>query len=86
MTEGHFSSRLSASAPLDPLDEAAETLPTEHTRRAGTALSFELIPPRHDADEAKLNDLISGLNAYEPDYVAVTSSHRSGWLLSLIHI
>ena len=80
MTEGHFSSRLSASAPLDPLDEAAETLPTEHTRRAGTALSFELIPPRHDADEAKLNDLISGLNAYEPDYVAVTSSHRSGWL------
>ena len=80
MTEGHFSSRLSASAPLDPLDEAAETLPTERTRRSGTALSFELIPPRHDADEAKLNDLIVGLNAYEPDYVAVTSSHRSGWL------
>lgn len=39
-----------------------------------------MIPPRHDADEAKLADLISGLLAYKPDYLAVTSSKRSGWL------
>ena len=77
MSEGHFSSRLSASAPLDPLDEAPEQ-PARTPAR--TALSFELIPPRHDADEAKLKDLVSGLAAYKPDYIAVTSSRRSGWL------
>ncbi|WP_256018551.1 methylenetetrahydrofolate reductase [Corynebacterium sp. CCUG 65737] len=77
MSEGHFSSRLSASAPLDPLDEALEQ-PARTPAR--TALSFELIPPRHDADEAKLKDLVSGLAAYKPDYIAVTSSRRSGWL------
>ena len=77
MSEGHFSSRLSASAPLDPLDEAPEQ-PARAPAR--TALSFELIPPRHDADEAKLKDLVSGLAAYKPDYIAVTSSRRSGWL------
>ncbi|WP_255994660.1 MULTISPECIES: methylenetetrahydrofolate reductase [unclassified Corynebacterium] len=77
MSEGHFSSRLSASAPLDPLDEAPEQ-PVRTPAR--TALSFELIPPRHDADEAKLKDLVSGLAAYKPDYIAVTSSRRSGWL------
>jgi len=62
---------------LDPLDEAPEQ-PVRTPAR--TALSFELIPPRHDADEAKLKDLVSGLAAYKPDYIAVTSSRRSGWL------
>ena len=81
MTEGHFSSRLSASAPLDHLDEAPDSgVLTAARREPRTALSFELIPPRHDADEAKLKDLITGLAAYNPDYVAVTSSRRSGWL------
>lgn len=78
MTEGHSSSRLSASAPLDSLDEVPLDYGPKRTAR--TALSFELIPPRHDADEAKLSDLIAGLAAYQPDYLAVTSSHRSGWL------
>ncbi|MCQ4626918.1 methylenetetrahydrofolate reductase [Corynebacterium sp. CCUG 65737] len=62
---------------MDPLDEALEQ-PARTPAR--TALSFELIPPRHDADEAKLKDLVSGLAAYKPDYIAVTSSRRSGWL------
>ncbi|MCQ4620026.1 methylenetetrahydrofolate reductase [Corynebacterium sp. CCUG 71335] len=62
---------------MDPLDEALEQSARTPAR---TALSFELIPPRHDADEAKLKDLVSGLAAYKPDYIAVTSSRRSGWL------
>ncbi|WP_342318766.1 methylenetetrahydrofolate reductase [Corynebacterium mayonis] len=67
---------VSASAPLDRPDE----YPTPPKPRARTALSFELIPPRHGADTAKLDELITGLAAYEPDYVSVTSSRRSDWL------
>nr|WP_269208608.1 methylenetetrahydrofolate reductase [Corynebacterium aquatimens] len=63
---------------MDSLDEAPEA--NRRPRRARTALSFEMIPPRHDADEAKLTELIEGLAAYNPDYLAVTSSRRSGWL------
>ncbi|MBK4138051.1 methylenetetrahydrofolate reductase [Corynebacterium macginleyi] len=44
------------------------------------ALSFEVIPPRHDADEAKIDRLLEALESYHPDYIAVTSSQRSGWL------
>ncbi|QYH18980.1 methylenetetrahydrofolate reductase [Corynebacterium aquatimens] len=72
------STRLSASAPLDSSDEAFSTSPRRP--RARTALSFELIPPRHGADSALLDELIAGLAAYNPDYVAVTSSMRSDWL------
>ena len=68
--------RISASAPLDSIEE--ELAP--RTQRARTALSFEVIPPRHSADSAKLDALIQGLAAYQPDYVSVTSSHRSDWL------
>lgn len=68
--------RISASAPLDGIEE--ELAP--RAQRARTALSFEVIPPRHSADSAKLDALIQGLAAYQPDYVSVTSSHRSDWL------
>ncbi|AOX06809.1 5,10-methylenetetrahydrofolate reductase [Corynebacterium sp. NML98-0116] len=68
--------RISASAPLDSIEE--ELAP--RTQRARTALSFEVIPPRHSVDSAKLDALIQGLAAYQPDYVSVTSSHRSDWL------
>lgn len=78
MVEDFPSSRLSASAPLDRLDEA--TVSTQAAQRSRTALSFELIPPRHDADVSKLDALIAGLAAYRPDYVSVTSSRRSDWL------
>lgn len=75
---------VSASAPLDRPDET----PAAPRRRAKTALSFELIPPRlagtetntATTDLARLDELIAGLAAYEPDYVAVTSSRRSDWL------
>ncbi|AWB83099.1 methylenetetrahydrofolate reductase [Corynebacterium liangguodongii] len=77
MTERSPSTRLSASAPLDRLDEDPGYPPA---RRAPVALSFELIPPRHDADTALLDTLIEGLLAYHPDYVSVTSSRRSDWL------
>ncbi|MDO5032161.1 methylenetetrahydrofolate reductase [Corynebacterium sp.] len=69
-----MSPRLSASAPLDTYEEARPNAP----RR--TALSFEVIPPRHDADAAKIDGLLATLEAYHPDYIAVTSSQRSGWL------
>ena len=68
--------RISASAPLDGIEEELAPRP----QRARTALSFEVIPPRHSADSAKLDALIQGLAAYQPDYVSVTSSHRSDWL------
>lgn len=67
---------VSASAPLDRPDET----PPAPKPRARTALSFELIPPRHGADAARLDELIAGLSAYNPDYVSVTSSRRSDWL------
>ncbi|WKD56611.1 5,10-methylenetetrahydrofolate reductase [Corynebacterium capitovis DSM 44611] len=79
MRGNYPSTRLSASAPLDRLDEDTNrTRPS--ARRARTALSFELIPPRHDADFALLDDLVTGLALYRPDYIAVTSSRRSDWL------
>lgn len=51
-----------------------------HGLGAGVALSFEVIPPRHDADAVKLTELLDTLDSYRPDYIAVTSSQRSGWL------
>ena len=69
-----MSPRLSASAPLDQISEDTPR------RRERTALSFEVIPPRHDADAAKIDRLLATLSAYNPDYIAVTSSQRSGWL------
>lgn len=77
MPERSPSTRLSASAPLDSLGEDTDTA---RVPRARTALSFELIPPRHDADTALLDTLIHGLVDYHPDYVSVTSSRRSDWL------
>lgn len=75
-SSSRLSARLSASAPLDSLDEPAPAAP----KRRRLALSFEVIPPRHDADEAKIHDLLTTLNAYQPDYISVTSSARSHWL------
>ncbi|AJI77590.1 methylenetetrahydrofolate reductase [Corynebacterium singulare] len=69
-----MSPRLSASAPLDQISEDTPE------RLERTALSFEVIPPRHDADAAKIDRLLATLSAYNPDYIAVTSSQRSGWL------
>ncbi|WP_408929837.1 methylenetetrahydrofolate reductase [Corynebacterium axilliensis] len=69
-----MSPRMSASAPLDQI---SEDIPE---RAARPALSFEVIPPRHDADAAKIDRLLATLTAYHPDYIAVTSSQRSGWL------
>ncbi|WP_175935844.1 methylenetetrahydrofolate reductase [Corynebacterium sp. Marseille-P4321] len=72
------STRLSASAPLDREDTSP--LIRRPRPRPRTALSFELIPPRNDKDAEKLDALIAGLAAYQPDYVSVTSSQRSEWL------
>ena len=47
------STRLSASAPLDRLDEDVNPSAAAPRRSTRTALSFELIPPRHDADTAQ---------------------------------
>ncbi|SES10071.1 methylenetetrahydrofolate reductase [Corynebacterium cystitidis] len=81
------SARLSASAPLDGFDDTIQSMPSGvpgtafRTRRPRRlALSFEVIPPRHDADEAKIDNLLATLNAYKPDYISVTSSARSQWL------
>ena len=68
--------RISASAPLD--QNELQVYPAPAPQR--TALSFEVIPPRHDADAAKVNGLLEVLSSYRPDYIAVTSSQRSGWL------
>ena len=43
-------------------------------------MSFEIIPPRPSDSVAKMDELIAGLAAYNPDYVSVTSSRRSEWL------
>ncbi len=67
--------RQSASAPVDSTEQALTTPSWDRL-----ALSFEVIPPRNDADAAKLDDVIAALAAYRPDYIAVTSSQRSGWL------
>lgn len=70
--------RLSASAPVDTWEQASSTTPTWDR----LALSFEVIPPRagNTADVDKLDGLLRELAAYRPDYIAVTSSQRSGWL------
>lgn len=96
-----MSYRFSASAPLDGWDESPHEYRTHGEldgkqagrldgKQAGRlaerlALSFEVIPPRHDAkqgraDQEKIVELLDTLESYDPDYVAVTSSRRSGWL------
>lgn len=85
--------RVSASAPLDDstadagtesglhgLTDAAFGDSARQISSERTALSFEVIPPRHDADEKKISNLLATLESYRPDYISVTSSHRSGWL------
>lgn len=79
--------RVSASFPLDTIESednlspAMSGFPDWSADGANrTALSFEVIPPRHDADQAKIAHLLDTLESYRPDYIAVTSSHRSGWL------
>lgn len=84
-THHRADSRFSASAPLDtdPADSAAvpgAATSTGAWGRQRLALSFEVIPPRHDADEAKIAGLLATLDSYHPDYISVTSSRRSGWL------
>lgn len=79
MFEESPSTRLSASAPLDGEGDGARVTPRRRKPQR-TALSFELIPPRHDSDAKLLDELIVGLAAYQPDYVSVTSSKRSEWL------
>lgn len=69
-----MSPRVSASAPLDSPGSNAQPRPPR------TALSFEVIPPRGPADTGTQDHLIDELARYAPDYVAVTSSQRSGWL------
>lgn len=70
--------RLSASSPVDTWEQAYSDTPTWDR----LALSFEVIPPRagNTADVDKLDGLLSELESYRPDYIAVTSSQRSGWL------
>lgn len=78
MFEASPSTRLSASAPIDR--EGAPVIRRPRPKRQRTALSFEIIPPRPSDSEAKMDELIAGLAAYNPDYVSVTSSRRSEWL------
>ena len=80
-----MSPRMSASAPLDELADPVEPIGSvgegeSLSAASRTALSFEVIPPRHDADAAKIAGLLETLESYNPDYIAVTSSRRSGWL------
>lgn len=89
-TRQYRSSRFSASAPLDD-DFVSAPHPTQDPdptdplgREPGaphrTALSFEVMPPRHDADQQKIDQLLATIDSYHPDYLCVTSSRRSGWL------
>ncbi len=69
--------RFSASAPLDTFDaEELHQAPVPER----TSLSFEVMPPRHGADEAKIDELLATLESYNPDYISVTSSRNSDWL------
>ncbi|WP_165242725.1 methylenetetrahydrofolate reductase [Corynebacterium lizhenjunii] len=76
--------RMSASAPIDHLLDqplgypTADPAPSQHPTRV--AMSFEVIPPRNEDDASRLDNLLDTLAQYNPDYVAVTSSQRSGWL------
>ena len=56
--------RFSASAPLDTFDpeESRQVRVPERT-----SLSFEVMPPRYDADEATLDALLAILQSYNPD-------------------
>lgn len=84
------SPRVSASAPLDedlipttppaPKLDPTDLLGWAPGARRRTSLSFEVMPPRHDTDQSKVENLLATLETYEPDYLAVTSSQRSGWL------
>lgn len=75
MAHEHLS-RESASAPTLAADEAAEpALP----RPSRPALSFEVMPPRSARARETLPELISTLESWSPDYVAITSSASSGW-------
>ncbi|MGV0346025.1 methylenetetrahydrofolate reductase [Corynebacterium coyleae] len=78
MFEASPSTRLSASAPIDR--EGAPVIRRPRPKRQRAALSFEIIPPRPSDSVAKMDELIAGLAAYNPDYVSVTSSRRSEWL------
>ena len=78
MFEASPSTRLSASAPIDR--EGAPVIRRPRPKRQRTALSFEIIPPRPSDSVDKMDELIAGLAAYNPDYVSVTSSRRSEWL------
>ncbi|MGP6174247.1 methylenetetrahydrofolate reductase [Corynebacterium sp. A21] len=86
--------RVSASAPLDdelftlsedsghhiPALDPTDLLGREPGARHRTSLSFEVMPPRDGADQAKIDTLLTTLESYNPDYLAVTSSQRSSWL------
>lgn len=67
--------RISASAP----DTAADPQ-TSSRHRLRRALSFEVIPPRSAAQAERMPELLRVLDSLNPDYLAVTSSARSGWL------
>lgn len=67
--------RISASAPVT----AAEPQPAR-PHRLRRALSFEVMPPRSSAQTARMPELLRFLDSLNPDYLAVTSSAKSGWL------
>lgn len=60
---------------------AAEVHPQHPARqRLRRALSFEVIPPRSNAQAERVPELLRFLDSLAPDYLAVTSSARSNWL------
>ncbi|WP_309130456.1 methylenetetrahydrofolate reductase [Brevibacterium sp.] len=75
------SPRISASAPASASDSpgsAAESAAPRHRLRR--ALSFEVIPPRSEAQAARMPEFLANLDSLGPDYLAVTSSANSRWL------
>ncbi|RNE48144.1 methylenetetrahydrofolate reductase [Corynebacterium alimapuense] len=82
MPRHRANSRFSASAPLDSFDNE-DTVGFSAPRATAprrTALSFEVMPPRRNADQEAISELLTTLESYNPDYVSVTSSQNSGWL------
>lgn len=71
---------ISASAPLDAeldgRDTVAETLRPKNQK---LALSFEVMPPRNEAQKARMPALLESIQGYDPDYLAVTSAMGTGW-------
>lgn len=67
--------RISASAPAAVPEVQA---PKRHRLRR--ALSFEVIPPRSEAQAARMPEFLANLDSLNPDYLAVTSSAKSNWL------